>query len=78
MRTDNFYPMSDTKMDIAAYTYSYHMPGGSNKDTCPIWKNIKICQLFLMHHSVIMNGNIVIHVSRMYVNGGLVLIFYCC
>ena len=49
MKTDTFYLMSGTRKDMVDYTYSCHMPGGSNKETDPFWKNIKICQLLLMH-----------------------------
>ena len=50
VRAHTFHPISDARKDMAAYTYSYHMPGGSNKETDPFWKNMKICQILLMHH----------------------------
>ena len=49
MRSDAFFPMSEARKDIAAYTYSYHMPGGSNKETDPFWKNKNIRHLLLTH-----------------------------
>ena len=33
MRTDTFYPMSDDREDIIAYTYPYHMPSGFDEVT---------------------------------------------
>ena len=47
MRDDTFLPITQARKDIAAYTYSYHMPGGSNEETDPFWKNRKIRQLLL-------------------------------
>ena len=47
MRDDTFLPITQARKDIAAYTYSYHMPGGSNEETDPFWKNSKIRQLLL-------------------------------
>ena len=47
MRDDTFLPMTKARRDIAAYTYSYHMPGGSNEETDPFWKDTKIRQLIL-------------------------------
>ena len=49
VRSDTFFPMSEARKDIAAYTYSYHMPGGSNKETDPFWKNKNIRRLLLTH-----------------------------
>ena len=49
MRADTFYPMSDARKDMVAYTYSYHIPGESNEGTDPFWENIKILQLLLTH-----------------------------
>ena len=35
VRANTCYSMSDTRKDMAAYTYLYHMPGGSNKEIDP-------------------------------------------
>ena len=46
MRDDTFLPITQARKDIAAYTYSFHMPGGSNEETDPFWKNKEYANSF--------------------------------
>ena len=46
MRDDTFLPITQARKDIAAYTYAYHVPGGSNEETDPFWKIAKYAKTF--------------------------------
>lgn len=46
-RPDTFLPLSDEKIDMAAYCYSYHMSGGSNPIHDDFWGNQDIRQTLL-------------------------------
>ena len=46
-RHDTFLPLSDAKIDMAAYCYSYHMNGGCNKIDDSFWADENIRQTLL-------------------------------
>ncbi len=46
-RCDVFFPLSDARRDMAAYTYSYHMDKGSDPINDEFWGNTKVRDLLL-------------------------------
>ncbi len=41
-RPDTTIPLSQERLDMAAYTFSYHMNGGCVLETNPFWGNIDV------------------------------------
>ena len=46
---DTFLPLSDAKIDVAAYCYSYHMCGGCNEIDHNFWADENIRQTLLRY-----------------------------
>ena len=46
-RTDTQIPLSNERLDIAAYTYSYHMDGGCDKNNDPFWGDQRVRKTLL-------------------------------
>ncbi len=41
-RPDTMIPLSKERLDMVAYTFSYHMKGGCVVETDPIWGNVNV------------------------------------
>ncbi len=55
-KADVTFPLTSERLDIAAYTYSYHMDDGCCKEKDPFWGNKDVRQTLLrfkfdQHHS---------------------------
>ena len=48
-RLDTGIPLSPARLDMAAYTYSYHMSGGCALESDPFWGNNCICKTLLKY-----------------------------
>ena len=46
-RPDTIIPLSQARLDMAAYTFSYHMNGGCALELDPFWGNNCICETLL-------------------------------
>jgi hypothetical protein len=50
-RLDTVIPLSPARLDVAAYTYSYHMSGGCALESDPFWSNTCIRETLLKYRS---------------------------
>lgn len=48
-RPDTLLPLSKERLDMAAYTYSYHMKGGCVVETDPFWGNVNVREILLRY-----------------------------
>jgi hypothetical protein len=46
-RSDTMIPLSKERLDMAAYTFSYHLNGGCVLETDPFWGNINVREILL-------------------------------
>jgi hypothetical protein len=48
-RSDTMIPLSKERLDMAAYTFSYHLNGGCVLETDPFWGNINVREILLRY-----------------------------
>ena len=48
-RSDTMIPLSKERLDMAAYTFSYHLNGGCVLETNPFWGNINVREILLRY-----------------------------
>ena len=48
-RSDTMIPLSKERLDMAAYTFSYHLNGGCVLETDPFWGNINVREIWLRY-----------------------------
>ena len=48
-RPDAMIPLSKERLDMAAYTFSYHMKGGCVPETDPFWGNVNVRETLLRY-----------------------------